>query len=35
MLEVKNVSYAYKTKDKTILNNVSATFSRHTDVNNG
>lgn len=27
MLEVKNVSYAYKTKkDKTILNNVSATF---------
>ena len=25
MLEVKNVSYAYKTKkDKTILNNVSA-----------
>ena len=27
MLEVKNVSYAYKTKkDKIILNNVSATF---------
>ena len=27
MLEVKNVSYAYKTKkDKTILNHVSATF---------
>ena len=31
MLEVKNVSYAYKTKkDKTILNNVSATFEEGT-----